>query len=512
MSHEMVQAQRQLDDAKRFLQTGHMEEAMDACRNLLAQHGDYVGALRLLSGLYLTGKKYDLALPCLVRLSMLCPDDPATLVLLAEAYLELQGDQMALVTLQQALTMELDDANAAHAHLLLGRIHEQNSDYIQGAEHFGKSAQLASGPGQATFLMGGCYAEAGDHDKARAAFQKALKADLAPLNKAQIYYSLSRHPKAATAKKLLSAIEALNKSSNEIEQGPQALIFNSTLEFSRASVLESMGKHGEAWQCLEAANASIHRTFKPSSLESREDDRRALRRAKYWDYAGPVELADYADVPISLLILGVTQSGKSTLESLLASVDGVKRGYENNVVETAVARISKLGGLMTLQHPGQLPEGLHAAFTRIYAEELSKRSEGARVFTNTHPGLIADFGRIAETLPNLRVIFIERDVDDTAFRMFCKLYPPETNPHAYDVAGIYEFIEGYGDLIDIWEGNVPGVSMRISYEEMVAEPKLTLEKVTDFCGIAGPKGAVPEIGDDRGCAKPYLAFLKEARG
>ena len=68
------------------------------------------------------------------------------------------------------------------------------------------------------------------------------------------------------------------------------------------------------------------------------------------------------------------------------------------------------------------------------------------MLTCTHPGLIPDLGRIAETVPNLKVIFVDRDMNDVAFRIFGKLYPENTNPFAYEVAAIYGHLEGYQRL------------------------------------------------------------------
>ncbi len=35
----------------------------------------------------------------------------------------------------------------------------------------------------------------------------------------------------------------------------------------------------------------------------------------------------------------------------------------------------------------------------------------------------------------------------------------------------------------------------------------TLESVADFCGLTTKGEPVPQIGDDRGCAEPYLEFM-----
>lgn len=71
--HTSVQALRQLEDAEAFLQIGKYVEAQDACRELLGEHAEYVGALDVLGRAYVATQNYDAALPCFIRASMLSP-------------------------------------------------------------------------------------------------------------------------------------------------------------------------------------------------------------------------------------------------------------------------------------------------------------------------------------------------------------------------------------------------------------------------------------------------------
>ena len=158
---------------------------------------------------------------------------------------------------------------------------------------------------------------------------------------------------------------------------------------------------------------------------------------------------------------------------------------------------------------GQLPPSLHQAFTENYADEIAVRAPDASVFTNSHLGTISDLGRIAETVPNMRVIFVERDADDIAHRIFGKIYPLDTNPYAYDIAAIRAHLDFHTRLIEAWSSHLGELSMRVSYEDMIADPKDTLAKIADFCGLPAPAGKLPELGDDRGCAKANPEYLKE---
>ena len=166
-----VQAKRQLDDARRFLATGKISEAQDACRDLLGAHPEYVEALSTLGQAYLAEQKYDAALPCIIRASMLSENDPAILIHLAEVYFQLGSDDMARKTGEKVLELASDGYVFDAAHLLLGRVYWRQSDYKKAITHLIKAKSSSGDSSQdATLLLGSCCLEINDAEQARGCF------------------------------------------------------------------------------------------------------------------------------------------------------------------------------------------------------------------------------------------------------------------------------------------------------------------------------------------------------
>ena len=184
MSHTSVQARRQLDDAKRFLQSGKYVEAQDTCRELLAEHAEYVGALYTLGRAYVASQDYNAALPCFIRASMLSPSEPSILVQLAQNYFNLGAGEAALQTANEALTLLPEDALAGEAHLLLGRVYEQRSDNEQAGEHLEKALSLNPELNDAALLLGRCLLELGERDKSATAYKSALEGHVSLMDRA----------------------------------------------------------------------------------------------------------------------------------------------------------------------------------------------------------------------------------------------------------------------------------------------------------------------------------------
>ncbi len=205
---------------------------------------------------------------------------------------------------------------------------------------------------------------------------------------------------------------------------------------------------------------------------------------------------------VSIFVLGPSRSGKTTLEALLSGLKAVKRGYENPFVDRAVSRTSQEAGLFTHARAVLLPPGLDESFRKHYNTELENRASGAAAFTNTHPGWISDATRLAEALPDVRFVFVKRDLDDITLRIFMQHYK-RGNDYAYEIGSVRDYVRWYNDMIDAIAARFPAISTVIRYEEMVKDPAATLRTVAGSCGLDTTGNVLPPIGDDRECSKPY---------
>jgi hypothetical protein len=156
-----------------------------------------------------------------------------------------------------------------------------------------------------------------------------------------------------------------------------------------------------------------------------------------------------------------------------------------------------------------LPPALDVQCRDLYAEELLRRVGSAKVFTNTHPARIYDTARIASTLPNVRFIFVKRNVEDNLLRIFMRRYSVG-NSYSYDLKAGRQHIGWYNDMIDTLAEKLPTISRVVRYEDVIADPGATLQLVADLCGLPGGHDVFPDFGDDRDCSRPYRALLAAA--
>jgi len=490
----------ELAKADRLRRAGKLKRATAMCEAMLAQYPDYVAALHTLGLIHMETENYWAALSCFVRAAMLNPKDPTILINLGNVYFGLGAAEQSIQTLEQAKAFDPDNPVI---HNTLGEIYLERREYELAVACLEKVLALDPAHAGAAYHLSGAYGHMGRNDDVIAVLKRAFKADP---NAIDILGAIAQERTEVVPIDVLAAIDALDEGNVKPVKD-----FPIRVAFARATALHNRGRYEEAWDVLLNVNAVLfdrNKTAFEDHLRRREYN---LKQAMERTVKPRRHSAESADVPGSLFILGPSRSGKTSLERLVGAVGGVRRGYENPIVRNSVLRSCQLSGFLSLNHLAGMPDTLDEKFTDIYVDELLERAAGAKVFTSTHPGRIPDVGRLAALVPRGRFVFVKRDVDDIALRIFMKHYRSGSNTYSYNVETTYAEIANYHRMIDIWVDKVPQSCLVVTYEDMIADPHATLSQVANLCGLAMPSGPLPELGDDRGCAAPYRDLLGAAR-
>jgi tetratricopeptide (TPR) repeat protein len=494
-ANPLRETRERLEQAERLRQEGKLQPAIAICEELCATYPDYMGALHTLGLLHADRKDYPRALVSLVRAAMLNPRSWTTLVALSGVYLRLGAREMATQTLEQATKLQPGDPSIL---VTLGEIYRDEREYALAADAFGEALKVEPNLRPAIVGFAMACTELGRYAEAAAAYEGLIKRgdhSIGPLS------GLARLPAAFVRRDLLSLLDKVKKGNAEDQAD-----FENAFDFARANILHGLGRYDEAWGLLMKANRSIY-------LKHEKD----VERLSTWQRESLAELQNRSHKPrggnpktgrraISLFILGPSRSGKTTLEGLVGTLEGVKRGYENPIAHNAVRRTFQTAGFLTGMQYVLLPPALDPLCRDIYQDELERRAGSARVFTNTGPIRIHDAERMASILPNVRFLFVKRDPDDVALRIFMTRYR-ESNFYAYDMRTVREHVSWYYDMIDQLAARLPKISRVIHYEDMVADPKSTLAQAADLCGLDPKDVEIPSVGDDRGCGEPYRDLM-----
>ena len=496
---QLEEAFEQLQRAEQLRVRGELDRARTVCEPLVNKFPEYFGALLTL-GLIYTGKRMlPQALGCLVRACMLDPDSWKALTALSDLYLELGATEMAARTLEQARQIKADDPAV---HLALAKIYRGDREYELARDAFRRAFELDRNLPAAEIGFAECSIVLGQYDEAADALKALTSRGVRSL---PVLSLCNRLPAAHAAFDVLSAIDNVVPEPNSDKAG-----FENSVAFVRALALHNAKRHEEAWRELTNANDAMWSRVKNEARDLYETQRANIADLK----DKRIKLGRATDAnrhPISLFILGPSRSGKTTMESLVSALPGVKRGWESEVMEIAVRRTLQAAGYLPHRMFEVLPPKLEAQCREIYLEDLARRAGSATVFTNTHPARIHDAARVAATIPNVRFIFIKRNVEDNMLRIYMQKYAAG-HADSYDLKAIRDGLAWYHEMIDLLAAKLPDVSRVITYEDIVADPTAAIRMAAELCGLPSDPRALPDIGDDRGCAEPYREFMKSALG
>ena len=485
-----------IQDAEEFRQGGQLSAALEVCRDLVTKFPDYWAAWHTL-GLVNADLSQDReALECFARATMLNPENILSLTGLAGAYLGMRNPRMAATVLEAARTIDPSDPSVlftqAELRFFAHEFELALADYQRTLE--ADPAIVA-----ALLKAGRCFRETGRLAQAAEMFQRGLALDP---NAFTALNELAQMPPSLVG---IDVLDWISRSKGPLNVTPTEAAI--ALDFARGAAHHRRGNHPLAWTYFTRANraAFAGRGISLADL----DQRQAEQLAELDKLATETPLAaPHPACPQSLLILGCSRSGKTTLESLVARLDGVQRTYEDAVFEDVLRRTMNDAALLTDGRIDLLPKQLQDAFVDNYVTEARRRGPTARLLTNTNPFLLADTPRLLGLVPNLRIVFVKRQADDIAINVYMTHYQ-DGNDYAYDLATIRSHIEHYDRSVDVLAARYPDRVRMTSYEEIVADPSAVLRNVAGFCGLSVPNGTpVPAVYDDRACATPYLGFMQ----
>lgn len=494
-TNPLREAREQLEHAEMLRQQRKFERAESICNALLRKYPDYFGALHTLGLIHADRGNYRRAVAPLVEAVMLNPRSWMTYTALAGVYLRLEAREMAAQALEQARAIKPNEASVL---VTLGEVYREEREYELARGALEQAVALEPDLEAAVVGLTWAYTSLGDNRKA-ADMLNALFARRAPSLGSLI--SLLSLPKQFIERDVLQDLAKIETVAG-LNTGEDGVI----LAFAKAAAFDKAGRYDEAWEQAAAANRLVLPTVK-DQLASQISERQ-MRLAWLKDLSPSNAGISDEHLPISLFILGSSRSGKTTFEQLAGRLEGVKCGHENPSVENAISRTYQEAGLLTTHWLGYLPPQFYPNVREIYVDELARRGAMlAKVFTNTHPVYITNAAHIAAIVPNTRFIFVKRNTDDLTLRIFMKQYE-RGNPYAYDLNAIRAHIEWYNQMIDLLAQKFPKISRVIHYEDMVADPLVTLRIAAELCGVPVSNEMLLPIGDDRDCAEPYRRFLQ----
>jgi tetratricopeptide (TPR) repeat protein len=482
-------------EAEESRRTGDLDKAGRIARQLADEHPRYWGAQHTLGLVHFDRSEFDHAYHRLASAMVLSPDNPLTLALFARTCLELGAFSLATRTLDAAIKVA---PNNPHVLFACGELHRCEDEFDPAVQFYRRAIAADPEHTQARTALAACLRKLGMELEAASILESQLA-----LRMLDTLQELSALPPGIANVDIIAELDKLapplphKAEEHRIATG-----------FIRASALHDRGECAGAWaQLLEANRMAI--AGREAELEERNAYELATLKAAKSAAGRYRPRQSEPGGATSLFILGPSRSGKSTVERLLTTMEGIHACLESRILEEALQNSFQNAGLLPSKTLELLPVELHEGFRESYFRALYAKSFSSRVFTNTTPGLISEAVRIAAVIPNVRFILVRRRLEDTLLRIFMKFYK-SGNVYAYDLHAARRHIIWYNQIMDVIAAAFPDITLQIGYEEMIEKPAAVRSAAARLIGFDTPSTPMPTLGDDRNCATPYRGLLEVA--
>lgn len=403
------------------------------------------------------------------------PRDAAVHRELATARAHLRDFGGALEAYERFLSLAGEDAGnqLAYADLLL-----MARRPAEAAEAVERSLTLGADNADAELIAARCARLDGDYPSARERLRRAVAA----------------RPRFGNAWWLLleleedgEALEAIAERCHQLARDPAAGGREAILlALSAGNARDRLGEYDVAFEDLRFGNerqrallAEADAAYDPAATEAAFGRLMAV-------FSKP--LAERDPVPVSgpIFVLGMPRSGTTVVERMLASLEGVEAGGENEAMEFVASRY-----LWELDR-GRLPapEALTADQRNDLVAEYWRRTGGEpRILTDKLPHNFRHVGLIARLFPQAPIIYLERDPRDVALSIYSRPFP-DGHAYACDLAALGHFYGQSQRLHDHWRQVFPQRILDVSYESLVADPEPVTRRIAGFCGLRWDPGCL----------------------
>lgn len=340
-------------------------------------------------------------------------------------------------------------------------------------------AALAKHPNSAAlhYVRGNLHFFDGDSDAAEACYEATLAANPRFFQASWMMAGVRKQ----TADR--NHVERLRRQLGEATAGSEGEVY---VAYALHKELHDLGDHSGAWQALARACATKRRLvqYDPASVAELIAAQRAVCTSAFVRGGSAVALPH---VPI--FIVGMHRSGTTLLERMLSGHADVGDAGETRAFDAQIE----------LAIDRSLPNGLDAMavkslasadfdeIARGYARHVPWLSRGRPFFTEKLPLNFWNIGMIARAIPQARFIHLVRDPMDTCFSNLRTLFAGVAT-YSYVQDELAGFFRAYRAMMAHWSEVLPDRVLDVRYDDLVAEPEATLQRVLEHCGLQGIEG------------------------
>jgi tetratricopeptide (TPR) repeat protein len=255
--------------------------------------------------------------------------------------------------------------------------------------------------------------------------------------------------------------------------------------FALGKALEDQNDHANSWSYYERGNALRHAEVRylPRLAEAHVRQSKQVCTREFFDTRRGWGVAD-AD---PIFILGLTRSGSTLIEQILASHSAVEGTQELADIQRIVTALrGRDTDIENPRYPGVLselgPQDFRKFGERFLADTRIYRQTQRPFFIDKLPDNFRDIGLIHLMLPNAKIIDARREPMACCFGNLKQLFSGGQE-FSYSIADIAHYYRNYLDLMRHWNEALPGRILTVQHEDVVENLEGNVRRILEFCDL-----------------------------
>jgi tetratricopeptide (TPR) repeat protein len=185
--------------------------------------------------------------------------------------------------------------------------------------------------------------------------------------------------------------------------------------------------------------------------------------------------------PGPIFVMGLPRSGTTLIDRILSSHSEVDSlGEVNNFAYSLMHTIGRGGDKLSLI---DLSANIDfAELGRRYVDSTRSYGKKGRYLIDKTPLNYLYIGLIKLSLPNARVVHIQRNPMDSCYGMYRTLFRAGY-PFSYSFDDLGRYYIAYRQLMDHWRDVAEDSLLDVSYESLIDDQERVSRQIVDYCGL-----------------------------
>ena len=368
------------------------------------------------------------------------------------------------------------DPSHAQAAELMSEASQQTGQYEAALDYARRALEKEPRNPARHYHLGHLYATFNQSEQARLQLRNTLS--LSPWH-TQAHYNLATMEKVDTSDLRIDMLRALTESpTRSVRDRKNAHFTLGNIHLNQHDYPAALHHFRLGNQLHEMELQSIKRFFDPQKAKAEFAQIRERFTPEF--YANMPHRGSSDERP--LFVLGLSRSGKTTIEQILSASPDIAAGHETQAYKRAVRSMSQASNNAPLLNELEHLTASHVKqAANDYLEVLSQIGGDAKKITDTNPANFTVIGMLPVLFPEARIIFCQRSKADIALSMFFKKYHLRGPRYAANLEHIVHYINEYDKVFQFLKDIMPVRIHEVRYEDLLHAPTDTIDALFEFC-------------------------------